>query len=358
MKKITIISVLAIAVIMASCSQENKEAKKIEDTKDAFTLTKQVVNKTLNLPAELLPYERAEINAKVEGYVQKVLVDIGDEVRKGEVLAVLEAPEVAAHYAEANAKYNEAAARYRASLDKSDRIRNASKQKGVVAEAELINIENVMLADSAALNSAESMAQAYKQLQAYLTIRAPFNGVVTERFIDTGDLVGSTGKAALLTIERPDKLRLRVHVPESYVNSVPANDSLVFAADAVVDKNFTAKLARKAGSINRETRTELWEYEYNNKDNELKPGMYTMARLNLSRTAGSFVVPYSAVVTSLEKKFVIRVNNGKAGWVDVREGISQENGLEIFGDLQEGDTLLTRASDELEAGTNVKINIQ
>ncbi len=83
-----------------------------------------------------------------------------------------------------------------------------------------------------------------------------------------------------------------------------------------------------------------------------------MASLNLSRAAESFVVPSTAVVTTLEKKFVIRINHDKAEWVDVTEGISQEMGLEIFGNLQEGDILLTRGTDELKQGTTVKIALQ
>ncbi len=130
MKNNIITQVLVLLVLMSSCSQENKETKKTEDVKNAFTLKKQEVSKTLNLPAELLPFDRAEINAKVEGYVQKVLVDIGDVVNKGEVLVVLEAPELAARYAESIAKYQEAEARFGSSLDKYNRIQVVSKQMG------------------------------------------------------------------------------------------------------------------------------------------------------------------------------------------------------------------------------------
>jgi len=358
MKSNIITQVLVLLIFMSSCSQEKEETKKSEDLRNAFILKKQEVSTTLSLPAELLPLDRAEINAKVEGYVQKVLVDIGDVVKKDEVLVLMDAPELAARYAEAGAKYQEAQARFSASLDKYTRIEAVSKQQGFVAEVERVNTKNEMLSDSAALISAKSMVQEYKQMQAYLTIRAPFNGVVSDRFINAGDLVGSSAKAKLLTLVSPDKFRLRVYVPEYYVNSIPSVDLLIFTADAVAGKTFTAKLARKSGSISRETRTELWEYEYQNKDTELKPGMYTMTRLNLSRAFESFVVPYTAVVTTLEKRFVIRIKDDKTEWVDVTEGISQEKGIEIFGNLQEGDILLTRGSDELKQGTTVKIALQ
>ncbi len=357
MKKPVFLSMIAIIFIFFSCSKKNKEVKSIEDNKNAFVLQKEEVSKTLDLPAELLPYDRAEINAKVAGYVRKVFVDIGDAVRNGQVLAMLDAPEIAAQLAEARAKYHESEARYRGSLDKFSRLNKAANEKGVVAEEELVRAKNKMLADSAALASAKSTARAYQELQAYLTIRAPFNGIVTRRMIDIGDFVGNGNHSTLFTVETPDRLRIRVHVPESFVNGIPQSKELAFTSDAIANKIFKAKLTRKSGSIDPDTRTELWEYEYTN-NTELKPGMYCMAKLNLNRPTKSFVVPYTAVVTSLEKKFVIRIKNEKAEWVDVREGISLNDGEEIFGDLVEGDTLLTRGSEEIKPASMVKLKVQ
>jgi RND family efflux transporter MFP subunit len=351
MKKNLVIPTL---LLMLSCTHEKPVEQKTEDIKNAFILKKQEVSKRMQLPAELLPYEQAEINAKVEGYVQKLLVDIGDDVKKGDLLLVLDAPEVIAQFAETNAKYQEAEANYMSSKDKYERIARASINQGVIAESEVINTHNRMLADSSAMVSARSVARAYSQLQAYLSIRAPFDGIVTKRLVDVGDFVGASGNSALLTIESSDKLRIRVHVPESYVNSVPSGEGISFTTESVNNKSFTAKLARKSGSIDRDTRTELWEYEYQNPSSELKPGMYAMVTLHLNRPSASFVVPFPAMVTTLEKKFVIRVKEGKAEWVDVQEGISQSEGVEIFGNLNEGDILLARGSEELKPGTEVK----
>jgi RND family efflux transporter MFP subunit len=346
---------LVIPVLIISCSQPQTQQSETEDIKNAFVLKKQEVSKIMELPAELLPYERVELNAKVEGYVQRLLVDIGAKVKKGDLLTVLEAPETIAHYAEANARYREAEATFSASKDRYGRILSAAKRQGVIAEAEVVNAQNQMLADRAAMISARSTATAYGQLQSYLSVRAPFDGVITKRFIDPGDFVGASGKTTLLTIEQPDKLRLRVYVPETYVTSVPTGDSISFTTESVYDKVFSAALARKSGSIDPDTRTELWEYEYDNNNDELKPGMYAVASLELKRPTSTFMVPHPALVTSLEKKFVVRVKDGKTEWVDVREGISNENDVEIFGDLDEGDMLLSRGSEELKPGMEVSI---
>lgn len=348
----------AVFSVLLSCSPDKKAEKEVADVKNAFILKKQDISKTLDIPAEVLPYEHAEIHAKVDGYVRDVKVDIGERVKKGQVLVVLDAPEVIAQYAEASALHNQAQVRFQNSRDKYSRVQNAARQEGVVAEAELISVQNQMLADSAALASARSATQAWKQMGDYLTIRAPFDGMVTQRSIYTGDFVGNASKNPLLTIERHDKFRIRVNVPESYVNSIPAEETLAFTTEAVKNKTFSAKLTRKSGRIDPDTRTELWEYEYNNQGNELKAGMYAMASLQLNRPEGSFLIPFPAVTTTLEKKFVIRVTQGKAQWVDVREGISQENGIEIFGELSEGDTLLFRATDEIKSGASVTISIQ
>jgi membrane fusion protein (multidrug efflux system) len=355
MKHSLIISLLSALIL--SCSGEKDGERQVEDIKNAFLLSKHEVTKTMTLPAELLPYEQVELNAKVEGYVEKILVDIGDQVNQGEILMVLDAPEIAARYAEARARYYEAEAKYQASDDKYQRIRSASMEKGVIAETELVDTRNRMLADSASLNSAHATASAYNQLQAYLSIRAPFDGIVTKRCVDPGDFVGMSGQMNLMTVERPDKLRIRIHVPESYVNSIPVQNILTFTTEAVAGRSFQAVLTRKSGSIDRDTRTELWEYEYDNRAGILKPGMYGMAILKLKRSDASFVVSYPAVVTTLERKFVTRINQEKIEWVDVKDGIDTGSGIEIFGDLNEGDTLLVRGSEELKPGTTVKIKL-
>lgn len=358
MKNTTVFLFAIASIFILSCSGHKKEGKTVEDVKSAFLLKKQPVEKIIKRPAELVPYERAEIKAKVKGYVNKVLVDFGDKVKTGQVLAILEAPEVAAESSEAAASFQKANAQYMASLDRYQRLEKASKEQGVIAEGELSNAKNQMLADSAAISSAKSSARAYSQIQNYLTIRAPFNGVITKRTIDPGDFVGGSAESSLFTLERTNLLRIQVHIPETYVNSIPSENGLTFSTSAVLDTSFTAKkLSRRSGSIDPGTRTELWEYEFENGNDQLKPGMYATAELKLSRKASSFVVPYTAVVTSMEKQFVVRVVNGKAEWVDVTEGISMDDGIEIFGNLKEGETLLVRGTDEIKPGTELQISI-
>lgn len=347
-----------LLIFLAACSGKEPVVKVVNpggansspDTKPAFLITKQSINKTLHIPAELLPYERTMVNAKMEAFVKKVNVDIGDRVQTGAILATLEAPEAASRYAEALARSQEAKAQFAISRDKYLRLKEAAKGKGVIAEGELILAKNQMLADSAQEISAQSNADTYKQLQDYLVLRAPFSGVITSRSVDPGDLVGTVAAQPMFTLERVDRLRLRVPVPEPLVAGIPLNQTILFTTEAILNKSFQAVLSRKSGRIDPDTRTEIWEYEVVNKSGELKPGMYSLATLQLTRAEPSIVAPYTAVVTTLEKRFITRIKNGRAEWIDVRQGFSLNEGMEVFGDLFAGDTVLVRGSEEIKPG--------
>jgi membrane fusion protein, multidrug efflux system len=322
------------------------------DSVHVFALKKDSVTKRLSLPLELHPWERTEVYAKVEGYVKALKVDIGDHVKRNDVLMVLDAPEATANYARAAADLQAARARYRTSLDRYKRIVNAAKEPGAVSESEMESARNQMLSDSASYAAGQSGADAYNQLRNYLTIRAVSDGIVTQRNVDRGTLVGK-GRQPLLIVENLTKLRLRVAVPEAYTSAIPESSSIVFTVDAQPSRKYAATLARKSNQIDPETRTELWEFEAANPRLELKSGMYGNVNFSLHRAETSFVVPYSAVVTNNERNFVIRVRDNKTEWVDVKSGINLNDRVEVFGDLQEGDQLVMRANDELKAGKQV-----
>ncbi|HEU5289643.1 MAG TPA: efflux RND transporter periplasmic adaptor subunit [Cyclobacteriaceae bacterium] len=347
--------ILFVIVALVSCTDKKSQAPPTTsvDSVQVFILHKAPVEKTLSLPAELHPWERAELFAKVEGYVRELKVDIGSRVRKNDVLIVIDAPEVTANYAKATADLQGAQSRYNSSLDTYKRMVGAAKEKGAVSDNELERTQNQMLTDSAAYEASKSAASAYAQLKNYLTIRAAFDGIITQRNVDAGTLVGKNA-TPLLVLENLSKLRVRVAVPEIYTSSVPESTSINFTVDAQPSKKYSAVLARKSNQIDAKTRTERWEFEVINVNQELKSGMYGNASFNLQRSEPSFVVPYSAVVTNTERSFVIRIREGKVEWVDVRSGINTKDKVEVFGNLEENDQLVNKASDEIKPGTEVK----
>jgi RND family efflux transporter MFP subunit len=237
------------------------------------------------------------------------------------------------------------------SNDMYQRLNKASNANtpGIVAPVELTRSRNQLLADSASYRAARQLARSYSQVAGLLVLRAPFDGIITARNADRGALVGNN--QVVLTVQNNRTLRLRIAVPELYNASNTATKQATFRVDAFPEKLFTATLSRKSGTIDPTTRTEQWEYIFNNKNGELKAGSFAYVKLDMQRAGNSFVVMPTAIATNQERRFVIRVKDGKAEWVDVRQGMSTEKGIEIFGNLSNGDTLVARATDERKPGS-------
>ena len=328
------------------------------DTVPVFVLHDTSLTKSIELSAELLPYEQAELFARVQGYIRDVKVDMGDKVSRGQTLAIIEAPELQTKYAEFQASLQAAKAKYMSSADVYQRLSKAAQAKtlGIVAPVDLERSRNQYLADSASYEASRQLTRSYKEVAGYLVLQAPFDGVITARNADRGTLVGNN--QAILTIQRNNKLRLRVAVPEVYVASGAIDKITNFRVDAYPNKLFQATLSRKSESINPQTRTELWEYVYDNNNHELKSGSFAYVKVGLQRTGFSFIIPPTAIVTNQERKFVIKIKEGKASWVDVRQGMSTDKGIEVFGELNNNDTLVIRATDERKPGSTAfwKIN--
>lgn len=280
-------------------------------------------------------------------------VDIGSRVRSGQLLAVIEAPEMNTQVAQAEAALASAKSRYSASRDRYERLLRASQHPspGIVAPVDLHSALGQMGSDSAACQALEKQVRMYREVSGYLQLKAPFDGVITARHADPGALVASN--TVLLTIQDEGKLRLQLAMPETYVMGTKTAPEIRFSTDEYPEKVFTARLARKAGAIDPSTRTELWEFDLENSDHLLKAGAFLTVRINMSREYAGFLLPSSAIATTLEKKFVIRVEQGKAVWVDVRQGMTTEKGIEIFGDIHAGDTIMLKATDERKPGSPV-----
>jgi len=280
-------------------------------------------------------------------------VDIGSKVRKGQVLALVDAPEINSRVEELNAKVSAANARYQSSKDYYERINVASKADGVIAPAELEHTKNQMMADEAEYVANQHAAASYKKIGNYLAIIAPYSGTITKRNIDAGSFVGNANESPLFELEDNSKLRLKVPIPEVYSGADLLNNSAEITTRSLPDKKFKANLYRKSGSIDQQSRSEIWEFEISNSDRLLKPGSYADVKLHFVRPQSSFVVPSSAVVTTLEKRFVIKVVNNAAKWIDVRPGFNMGEKQEVFGDLIAGDTLIQKSNEELKPETKI-----
>ena len=195
-------------------------------------------------------------------------------------------------------------------------------------------------------------------MERYLRITAPFDGVVTERNVHPGALVGPGGgpgaSAPMLRVVDNRRLRLVVPVPEAYVASISAGAAVPFSVPAYPGETFSGAVARIAQAIDLKTRTMAVEVEVANADGRLAPGAFCQVRWPVRRPAPSLLVPSGAVASTTDRIFVVRVRDGQAEWVDVKTGLTSGSLVEVFGDLRAGDEVAARGTDELRPGTRVR----
>jgi membrane fusion protein (multidrug efflux system) len=294
----------------------------------------QTLAKSLRLSGELLAYRDVVLHARVQGFVEKIDVDRGSLVKQGQQLLQMTAPEVAAQRHEAEAKLASDLATY-------DRLKEASATPGVVSKNDVNVAAQTVEGDRARV-------RLWQDNESYLKVSAPFDGVITERSVHEGSLV--TPAAALLRLQETAKLRLVVAVPETAAGSLPENGTLTFTAPAHPGVAFTGKVARNAHALDARTRSMPVELDVDNADGRLAPGMFPEVQWPMKRVGPSLFVPPTAIVSTTERTFVIRVKDGAAEWVDVKPGVSTGALQEVFGKLAEGDVVVLRATDELRSG--------
>jgi RND family efflux transporter MFP subunit len=326
----------------------------------------QMLDKTVRIPADLTAYQGVNIHAKVTGFVEQMQVDRGSWVKQGQTLATLSAPELQAQTVKAEAELQsararqaEAEARAISAQSTFERLRVAAQTPGVVAGNDVEIAEKTLEAARAQVEAmkssvaaAEAAIKALKDLEAYLILRAPFDGVITERHVHPGSLVGPSG-TPVVRIEQVSRLRLTVPVPETYVAAINKGTRVTFIVSAFPGEMFFGVIARPAHSLDMKTRSMLVELDVNNPGPRLAPGMFAEAQWPVSRSQTSLFVPTTSVVRTSERQFVVRLRNGVAEWVDVRRGQLNGTLIEVFGELRDGDVVAARGSDEIRPGTRV-----
>lgn len=339
----------------------------IAQTSDLVPVISRRESRTVDLPAEISPYLSVSLHAKVRGYVDKVLVDRGSIVKEGEVLATLTAPEMDAQIAEAESKFQaaeadrlQAEAQLAATQSTYERTQEAAKTPGAVAGNDVVQAQKQVEAAQALVRSrqrasaaAQSAADALKAMLAYLKIAAPFDGVVTDRLVHPGALVGPGTDPALLTVQQVSHLRVVIPVPEEYVGSIVRGGSVDFTVPAYPRHTYSGKIARVAGVLDEKTRTMPVELDVLNRDSTLAPGMYPSVKWLVQGQGAELWVPKTSVVTTTERTFVIRDRGGRAEWVDVKKGAAEGDLVAVIGNLKAGDQVVRRATDEIREGAPV-----
>jgi RND family efflux transporter MFP subunit len=365
---------LAVSLLSVSCNQDRSGAATTASPSpgapslpevEVVRVLSQKLNTSVRLPAQLMPYEVVDVYPKVTGFVKWIKVDRGSKVKAEEQIAQLEAPEVVAQRAEAESKFQSAESQFAAAEAKLaadqatyQRMSAAAKTPGVVALNDLEVAQKTAQSDQAnvmafqkSAKAAQEALRAVAQLEAYLSITAPFDGQVTTRYVHPGALVGPSGGPGAMTpivqIQTLTRHRLVVPVPEYNVAGIPEGTEVSFAVPSFPARVFRAPIARISRAVDIKTRTMPVELDVRDPHAELTPGTFCEVSWPVRRTYPTLFVPASTVANDLERTFVIRVRNSRTEWVDVKTGAASGNLIEVFGDLQEGDEVAVRGTSEL-----------
>jgi RND family efflux transporter MFP subunit len=342
------------------------------------------ISSSLTLSGEFRPFQEVEVHAKVAGYVRKIYVDVGDRVKAGQTLAVLEVPELSAQVQGADAavrRAKDSIRRAQGDLDRArslhaathldyTRLKDASAARpGLIAEQELDNAmamdkegEAQISADEAALSEAHNQLDeavaSQSQLSAmsdYTRIVAPFTGVITRRYVDTGALVqagtnSNTQALPVVSVAETDLFRLTLPVPESAVPTVRLGSTVTVRVPSL-NRNFEGKVSRFAEDLNQETRTMHTEVDVPNKNGSIVAGMYAEVNLTLERKAAVLEVPIQAVTRNGDQASVLVVNSqDRLEERKVQLGLEGANQVEIVSGLTSNERVVVGSRSEFRAG--------
>jgi len=325
-------------------------------TTEVVSLQKGMLSSSLQLPGELIAFQQVDLYAKENSFVKKLYVDVGSTVSTGQLLASMEAPELSAQVSAAESRLKSQEALYIASKSNYDRLLETSKTPGTISQNDLEQAMAKKNSDYAQWDAAKASYKEIGDRRNYLTIRAPFNGIITSRNANPGAYVGPSGKGSefpLFTLQEQKKLRLVIFVPEAFTGYLDQQDKVKFTVNAFPNQPFSARVTRLAGALDNRLRSQRIEMDVVNDNKKLLPGMVANVQIPLSTKDSTYIVPKTAVVSSQERVFVIRVVNGKAEWVDVKRGREADGKMEVYGDLNPNDAIVKQASEEVRNGSSV-----
>jgi RND family efflux transporter MFP subunit len=372
-----------LCIFAAACKSNQPPAAETTQPASVAEVTRGTLANTLKVAGEFLPYQEVELHAKVAGYIRRINVDIGDKVRAGQVLATLDVPELQAQVQGAQAGVRQtqaeivrakndvarAEANYTAVHSAASRLKQASEARpGLIAQQELDDAQARDQESAAQVDAAKSAFDAMQQrlgvsqaqqqqvssMADYSRIVAPFDGVVTARYADTGALIqagtSNAGSAPVVKIAQIGTLRLRLPVPDDIVPFVHDGDSASIRIDAL-NRTLTGKVARTTDALDPATRTMQVEIDVPNRDGSLSPGMYAEVTLNVKRAQDALVVPAQAVDRAGRQPTVLVVNpQHRVEQRTVQTGLATANRVEILSGLREGEQVIVANQSSFQAG--------
>jgi RND family efflux transporter MFP subunit len=311
------------------------------------------------LPGNTQPFISSPIYARTDGYLKKWYCDIGAHVKAGDLLAVIETPEVDEQLAQARSTLATAQANLAIAQITRDRYQSLLKTHAV-AQQDADNAAATYTANKAIVDADTANVRHYAALVSFEKVYAPFDGVITARNTDIGDLINSgsstTPRTDLFDISQPRTLRVYVSVPEEYSQEIKPGET---AADITLaefpGRRFPGKLVRTSEAINGITRTLLAEVDVDNPDGTLLSGSYAEVHLNIAAENSAFLLPVSSLIFRSEKLQVGVVRDGTVTVTDVTPGHDFGEKIEIVSGLKANDQVIVNPPDSLVTGQNVRI---
>ncbi len=385
----------AVAAVLALIHIKSAHAASIEHgtvpetapLAEVALVKRQPISTDLSIAGEFVPYQEIEVHAKVAGYIRRIMVDIGDRVRAGQTLAVLEVPELAAQLqgADASVKHtlqeiirtenekSRAEADHAALHAAAERLRQAAAARpGLIAQQELDDAMAKDRASEAQVQAAQAAVLASRQqldvrraarlqvssMADYTRITAPFSGVITWRYADTGSLVqagtSNSNSQPVVKLAEVDVLRLRIPVPEDLASSVHLGE----AADVRVTatgEHFPGTVTRFTGSLDRATRTMQVEIDVPNKQHRISPGMFAQVKLQIQNDPNALTIPVQAVERANGKSQVLVVDGSNIiEQRTIRTGIEAPSDVEVTAGLHEGDRVVVGNAGMFRPGEHVR----
>jgi RND family efflux transporter MFP subunit len=372
-----VVVVLIAAVVFAVVgivrrSHANRELEKYTDANaaPAVSLTQPVTEKdarVIALPGNIQAFTLAPIYARTTGYVKSWSHDIGSHVKKDELLAIIETPELDQQLDQAKADL--ATAESNAALAKITANRYQSLiGQNAVSQQDTDNATLQLQASNTQVNSAQANVRRLEELQSFERIEAPFDGVITARNLDVGQLVtpaGSTttpgagtitGSKEVFDLSAIDTLRVFINVPQIYAPDAKNGVAATLTLPQYPGRTFHGKLVRSSDAVDPATRTLLAEVDVDNRSGELLPGSYTEVHLNVSSSVPALIVPVSALILEPDGLRVAVVDaRHHAHIVRVMAGRDSGATMEILGGLAPGQPVITNPPDSLTDGELVRV---
>jgi len=315
------------------------------------------MTRSVTLPGDLVGLYESALHAKVTGYLKTIRVDKGDWVKKGEVLAEIEVPELEQKLQRARADLAVRRGTYQ-------RLRRVWE-----TDQRLVAREDVDIAQGQ-FEQAKAQVEELEALMGYTHIVAPFDGVVTARFVDPGALIQASGhggssemegsapgngnNAPIVTLSDIDTLRVYVYVPEEETSLIKAGMPVTLRLREFPGREFTASVTRFATALDLSTRTMLVEADIENPKHELYPGMYADVLIELARHDSALKLPASAVGGSGDASFVYIVREGRLAKVPVTTGFTQEGWVEIASGISGDESVVGTLTPDLTEGEAVR----